>query len=200
MSGEDAGASSAAPARATMRLRVLGAHSLILTELCAACPFAEAGCCRAPPRIDWSDIGRIVSLGGRDWLLGEVAAGRLKRIARGLIYTRRKVRLRADGARDYACVYLAPGGCTLAPDKRAATCNYYACEESFARGGAEGEAGRALHAALVEAYTRWDEQLDAAVRALHPEGPSYDATFFDWLGARFDELVAASPPAVAGRT
>ena len=49
-----------------LRLTVAGPHTTILSSLCGACPYARGGCCVAPPRIALSDLGRIVSLGGRD--------------------------------------------------------------------------------------------------------------------------------------
>lgn len=175
-------------ARAMLTLRVLGPHSHVLSTLCPECPYAAAGCCRAPPRLDWSDLGRIVSLGGRDWLLGEIAAGRLRPIERGLAKTRRKLQVRVDGPRDYACVYLGREGCTIPSERRAATCNYYVCEAAIEAGGARGADARALHDRLVAAYVRWDEALVTEITARYPEGSPYDAAFFDWLGETFSDL------------
>lgn len=171
-----------------LTLRVLGPHSHVLSTLCSACPYATAGCCRAPPRLDWSDLGRIVSLGGRDWLIAEIAAKRLSPIARGLAKTRRKLQVRAEGPRDYACVYLGREGCTIPSERRAATCNYYVCDAAIEAGGASGPSARALHDRLVAAYIRWDRALVEQVAARWPEGPPYDAAFFDWLGASFAAL------------
>lgn len=171
-----------------LTIRVQGAHTHVLSTLCSACPYAAAGCCRAPPRLDWSDIGRVVSKGGRDWLLAEMAAGRLRRIDRGLALERRKTLPRAGGPREVACVYLGERGCTIDAARRPATCNYYVCDEAITDGRAEGERARAIHDALVKAFVAWDEATARRIASTWPEGPPYDAAFFDWLGAAFEAL------------
>ena len=174
-----------------LRLVIAGADSTITSALCASCPYSPAGCCTAPPRLDWSDIARIARHGGRDWLLAEIAAGRIVRGERWLNLRRKKKILRVRGPREAACVYHGPQGCTIAHDRRPATCNYYVCEEALAkdaRSGGKGPDPRDAHARLVTAFTRWDEALDRRVDAEWPDGPTFDAAFLDWLCAAFAEL------------
>lgn len=178
-----------------LTLRVLGAHSHVTSSQCAECPHAAGGCCRAPPRLDWADLGRIVQLGGRDWLLGELAAGRLQPIPRGLAIQRRKMVLGPGKPRDLACAYLGSGGCTIPPERRSATCNYYVCEEALQVGSSATQAqARRLHESLVARYIRWDEVFVEEIAAASPDGPAYDAAFFDWLGRRFTELAKGYEP------
>lgn len=175
-----------------IRLVVAHEHTTILSSLCAACPYSPAGCCTSPPRIDLSDIARIVRLGGRDWLIAELAAGRLVRHERWLTILRRKAVPREGGPRIATCAYHGPTGCTIAPDRRAATCNYYVCEEALSEGGAEGSRARAVHAALVEDFTRWDAELQRRVDEAFPAGPAFeDAAFLDWLARTFEEVRGA---------
>ena len=165
-----------------LRLEGKGPHLQILSTLCAECPHSPAGCCVAPPRLDWSDVGRVVALGGRDWLLAEIAAGRLRPVERGLVIRRRKAVPREGGPKVATCAYHGPAGCTIPADRRAATCNYYVCEDALQKGGpAEAEA-RVAHDALVARFSAWDEELHAEVRARYPEGPSWDEVFLGWLG------------------
>jgi len=171
-----------------IRLVLANEHTSILSTLCVQCPHSPAGCCAAPPRVDLSDIARIVRLGGRDWLLAEIGAGRLVVRERWLVIERRKKVPRPGGPRVAACVYLGEQGCTIAPERRAATCNYYVCEEALARGGPEGPRAREVHADLVERFARWDAELARRVEAEWPNGPPFDAAFLDWLGAARGEL------------
>ena len=160
-----------------IRLAVLGPETTILSSLCTACPHSPAGCCVAPPRLDLADVGRIVSLGGRDWLLGELAAGRLVRVAgeRWLVI----LRVSPNGA--YArCGYHAETGCTIPHERRPATCNFYVCEEALVE-GADVRA-REVASDLVERFIAWDETLAARAEA---RGITYDAPFLDWLGETF---------------
>jgi hypothetical protein len=174
-----------------IRLLLAREHTTILSSLCASCPYSPAGCCTSPPRVDLSDIARIVRLGGRDWLVEELAAERLVRHERWLTIQRRKTVPRADGPRVAACVYLGPKGCTLSPDRRAATCNYYVCEEALSQGGAEGARAREVHAGLVQDFTGWDAELQRRVDETFPEGPVFeDPAFLDWLGETFGEMLA----------
>lgn len=182
-----------------IRLRLAGPHTQILSSLCAACPHASAGCCVGPPEVGWSDIGRVVALGGRDWLLEEIAAKRLQPHVRGLTIRRVKARARADGPRVAKCVYHGPRGCTIPAERRSATCNYYVCESALDEGGdvrtahdvAEAERARAAHAALARSFARWDGEMGARVAAEWPDGPPFDAAFLDGLGAAFEALRAA---------
>lgn len=170
-----------------LRLTVAGPDSKILSSLCAACPYSPAGCCVAPPRLDWSDIGRIVVLGGRDWLLDEIAAKRLVVGERWLSVARPKRPLMPGGPREAACTYHAASqGCTIPHDRRSATCNYYVCDA--ARAGAQEQRALAVHDELVRSFIGWDATITERVAAAWPEGPSFDAAFLDWLGETFAEL------------
>lgn len=180
-----------------IRLIVAREHTTILSSLCATCPYSPAGCCTAPPRLDWSDIARIVRLGGRDWLLEEIAAGRLVIGERWLSIKRRKSVPRENGPRIAACVYHGPQGCTISPDRRAATCNYYVCEEAFSKGGAEGPRAREVHADLVRTFSEWDAELQRRIAEAWPDGPALDAAFLDWLGETFEEVVRPLRPSGA---
>src|SRR5271166_772372 len=131
-----------------IRLELAGAHTHLHATLCATCPMGPAGCCATPPGVEWSDAGRIVARGGLDFLLDEIGHGRLRPGPRGLFI------LRVDG-RDpegpKRCAYHGPRGCTIPPDRRAATCNYYVCDDALGA-GAEGPARRAL-STLMALYT-----------------------------------------------
>jgi hypothetical protein len=173
-----------------LRLTIVGQrpHTQLLSSLCAACPYSPAGCCVAPPRLDWSDIGRVVTLGGRDWLLAEIAAKRLVAGERWLSVTRPKKQLAPGGPREAACVYHGPTGCTISHDRRSATCNYYVCDA--AREGEHEARAREVHDDLVKSFVAWDAEITTRVAARWPEGPTFDAAFLDWLGATFSELTA----------
>ncbi len=181
-----------------VRLVVLGAHTELLTPLCARCPHSPAGCCISPPPVDWSDLGRIVSLGGRDWLLGELAAGRLVPTDFGARTKKARGRTGPDGPRVAKCVHHGPTGCTVPPSRRAATCNYYVCESAFDEGTraelasdrATTERARRAHAALQSHYEALDAELGRRIRSQWPEPPAFDAPFLEALGAWFDELSA----------
>ncbi len=170
----------------TLRLTIKGPDTHLLSSLCAACPYSPAGCCVAPPRLDWSDIGRVVTHGGRDWLLEEIAARRIVVGERWLSVTRPKRPLGPGGAREAACVYHGPTGCTIAPERRSATCNYYVCDA--ARAGEHEALARETHDALVEKFIAWDAEITRRVAASWPDGPTFDAAFLDWLGATLTEL------------
>jgi hypothetical protein len=178
-----------------LRLTLAGAHTLLTSTLCARCPQGPAGCCASPPAVAFADIGRIVRLGGRDFLLSELAAGRLRPIARGLAI------LRAPPAGDLParCVDHGPAGCSIPHDRRSATCNYYICDDAFAFGGeAEAEKdrrgalakARRVHDRLTALYGQWDIAIGERVRSRYPGGPPWDAVFLDWLGGEFDRVTA----------
>lgn len=169
-----------------LHLTLAGPHTKILSSLCAACPYSAAGCCVAPPRLDWSDIGRIVSLGGRDWLLDEIAARRLVIGERWLAVTRPKRPLVPGGPREAACVYHGATGCTIPHDRRSATCNYYVCDA--ARAGEHEARALEVHEELVDRFVAWDAEITSRVAAAWPDGPPFDAPFLDWLGTTFTEL------------
>lgn len=164
----------------------------MLSSVCARCPHSPAGCCVAPPPLDWSDIGRILDHGGRDWLLSEIAAGNLRPIATGLSILRRKGRATADGPVLMKCIYHQAQGCSIPHNRRPATCNYYVCDAALEGPAAEVERARTLHDRLVHMFSRWDKLLARRIRTIWPAGPPYDEAFLDWLLAAFGEVKRAS--------
>jgi hypothetical protein len=179
-----------------LRLTVLGTDSSIGSSLCASCPHSPAGCCVAPPPLSFADLGRIVSLGGRDWLLHELSRGNLTPHDRGLQLRRRKGRAHGDarGApRVSKCVFHGPGGCTIAHSQRSATCNLYICDSALHQRDADRQTSRdarALHGSISAQLIAITDRLRARLRDECPEGPTYDASFFDWLGNAFLEIRA----------
>ena len=187
-----------------IHVSVAGASSRIASSLCAACPHAPAGCCSGPPPFRWADIGRVVALGGRDWLLGEIAAGRIDPSGGGLTIARRRGLARPGGPRVAKCVYHGPAGCRIRGETRPATCNYYVCDEALGAPrecglgasteraqGAEGlAAARALHAGLAQRLTAFNAILADRVAVGWLTGFAFDAAFLDWLGAEFAALEA----------
>jgi hypothetical protein len=170
-----------------IRLALAGPDTLILSDLCARCPMGPAGCCAAPPGVEWSDVGRIVIHGGRSFVLQRIADGSLRPGPRGLL-------IRRVGDDPKRCVFLGAAGCTLPPERRAATCNYYVCEDALADpGDASPEAARAAVAALTDAFAAWDRAIAAEVAERWPEGAPWDEAFVDWLGERFAALSAPPP-------
>lgn len=179
-----------------IRLEVIGAHTQLLSTLCAKCPQGPAGCCKAPPEVDWSDVGRIVAGGGRDFVLARMAAKELIPTERGLVIRRVKRREAKTEPMERKCVFHGAGGCTIRPAMRPATCNYFLCEDTFVEGGErKGEfaavRAREAHGALRAAYERWDAEMAARITKAFPEGPAWDAAFLDWLGETFVELEAS---------
>jgi hypothetical protein len=175
-----------------IHLEIAGASTRICSTLCA-------GCCAGPPELDWADIGRVVALGGRDFLLAEIASGNLLVESGGLQIRRVRRRTTSLDPRRARCVYHSPTGCSIDPSLRSATCNYYLCEDAFVHGGVNrGDpialAARAAHASLREQLTRWNSDLAERVRASHPDGPSFTPEFLDWLGA---ELQRIDPAAIS---
>jgi hypothetical protein len=180
-----------------IRLELTGEHTRIHSSLCMQCPHGPTGCCASPPGVDWSDVGRIVTLGGTDWLLEQLAAGNLTRGARGLLIKRIENQETNWGVWPTKCVYHGAQGCTIAPDRRAATCNYYICDEAFAYGGENqgveaAVLGREAHATLMSLYGRWDLDLKAQVEAKWPGGAPWDADFLVWVGAAYQRQVSAA--------
>ena len=172
-----------------LRLTIAGPDTQLLSTLCAACPYSRAGCCVAPPRLDLSDIGRIVAHGGRDWLLEEIAAKRIVVGERWLSVTRPKRPLVPGGAREAACVYHAHTGCTISHDRRSATCNYYLCDAALGAGAAaDGARARQAHDDLVAKFIAWEAEITRRLDVTWPDGPTFDAAFLEWLGATFAEL------------
>ncbi|MRG94413.1 hypothetical protein [Polyangium spumosum] len=186
-----------------IRLEVLGPHTQLLSTLCAKCPQGPAGCCKAPPEVDWSDVGRIVAGGGRDFVLARIAAKELIPTERGLVIRRVKRREAKTEPMERKCVFHGALGCTIRPGLRPATCNYFLCEDTFVEGGErKGEANaaraRQAHGALRAAYEQWDAELSAQIAVKYPEGASWNAEFLDWLGEAFVELEASLPLAPLG--
>jgi hypothetical protein len=171
-----------------VRLSVLGPHTQIGSTVCAACPHSPAGCCTGPPPFDWPDVGRVVALGGRDWLLAELRAGRLSYDRTGLKIRRRRGLSREGGPRIAKCGYHGPTGCTISPDQRPATCNYYVCDAALG-GASEAARAREVHAELAETFVAWEAELSARVARAYPDGPALDEPFLDWLGEAFRALV-----------
>jgi len=183
--------------RHPVRLELLGPHTRLLSDLCARCPHGPYGCCVSPPDLDLSDVGRVVSLGGRDFLLAQMASKNLVPAAHGLVIRRVRKREGPSLPREPKCVFHGPTGCTIPHDRRPATCNYFLCEDAFVAGGAEDAAGQArarrTHASLKETYERLDRELAARVARTFPGGAPWDAAFLDWLGAQLAELGAGQP-------
>jgi hypothetical protein len=194
-----------------IRLELAGAHTRLGSTLCAECPQGPIGCCAGPPDLGLSDVGRIVALGGRDWILAEIAAGNLlpapprgdPPVPPGLTLRRVRRRESADTPRRKKCVYHRLGGCTVPPSRRAATCNYFLCADTFVDGGeAKGDPDAALARVLADdlraRYTRWDEDIAARLGVAFPEW-RWDASLLDWLGQVFEALAdeartAGGPP------
>jgi hypothetical protein len=186
-----------------IRLELAGPHTRVHSTLCGRCPQGRTGCCATPPGVEWSDIGRIVSLGGLEWLLAQIAAGNLRPGARGLHL--RRAEPQDEGGHGSPlpsrCTFHGPEGCTIPPERRAATCNYYVCDDAFADGG-EGRgdpaarSGRAALDALVALHGGWDQELAARLRARWPGGPPWDSTFLAWLGEEYESLVRRSRQAL----
>lgn len=176
-----------------IHLEIAGPHTRLCSSLCGECPQGTTGCCAGPPELDWADIGRVVALGGRDFLLAQIAAKNLLIGAGGLQIRRVRTRTTSADPRRARCVYHRPTGCSIDPSLRSATCNYYLCEDAFAEpgaGDANALAARSMHAALREQYSRWNSHLAERVRAEWPDGPAWGEAFLDWLAA---ELCAIAP-------
>ena len=188
-----------------LRLKLAGPHTTVTSSLCARCPHSPAGCCVAPPRYDWSDIGRVVTLGGRSWLVEQLALGHLQHNEHGLTLQRLKGRAlpQPDSPRITKCVFHdGRSGCTIPESRRPATCNFYVCESALTEGerdGANADRVREAHDATVASFVRWDASLTETIRARWPEGPPYDDAFFAWLGDAFSRLVDAHGGSVSER-
>ncbi|MFT3773970.1 MAG: hypothetical protein QM820_52040 [Minicystis sp.] len=171
---------------AVIRLQIAGPHTLVLSTLCAGCPMGPAGCCATPPGIEWSDVGRIVALGGKSFVLQRIAQGSLRPGARGLLIKR----VPGPEGEPLRCVFHGPTGCTIPPERRAATCNYYVCDDALTEGGeARGDSdavkARRVLDTLVASFGGWDREIADRVAARWPEGPPWDEAFLDWLGEEF---------------
>jgi hypothetical protein len=176
-----------------IRLELAGAHTRLGSTLCAECPQGVIGCCVSPPGHGWADLARIVARGGRDFLLQEMIAGNLVPGPDGLALDRVRQKDSPTMPRRLKCVYHGLHGCTIAPDHRPSTCNYYLCADAFTEGGAgrgDPAAGRSreAYAAIRDLYIRWNRMLAERVAALWPEPRAWDPAFLDWLGASFAEI------------
>lgn len=180
-----------------IRLELNGAHTRLHSTLCYECPHGMTGCCASPPGVDWSDIGRIVTLGGRDWLLEQIGLGRLRPGPRGLLLKRVENDQANAGVWPTKCVYHGPRGCTIPPERRAATCNYYICDDAFLVAGEnqndpDAVTGREIHAMLMALYGRWDLAIMDEVAERWPGRAPWDAAFLDWLGEAYERQVRSS--------
>lgn len=183
-----------------LKLAVAGPDSVLASALCATCPHSPAGCCVAPPRYDWSDLGRVVAHGGGSWLLEQIARKRLLPVAHGFAIRREKRRISADpGAPRLAKCTFHDGasGCTIDPRQRPATCNFYLCESALIDAEEQREQhdaarARALHDQLVADFVRWDQELDARVRAEWPVDTRATPAFFEWLATQLEQLRAGA--------
>lgn len=172
-----------------LRVDLAGIDSLLLSPLCRRCPHGRAGCCAAPPAVAWTDIGRIVRLGGRDFLLAEIHAKRLVPSPRGLSIQR----VPAQGDLPVRCTYLGLAGCVLEPRLRSATCNYYICEEAFVLAEEADESvvpsARLAHERIADLLGQCDIELSERVSERFSDKPLWDAAFLDWLAAQLEELL-----------
>lgn len=170
-----------------LRLQLAGVDSLLLSPLCRRCPQGRAGCCAAPPAIAWADIGRIVTHGGRDFLLAEIQENRLTPSPRGLAIQR----VPAKDEFPARCTYLGPAdqGCVLPPQRRSATCNYYLCEDAFVLAQQQTDPlvpqARVAHDRIEDFLGRCDQELSELIQFRHPNGPPWDAPFLDWVAVLF---------------
>jgi hypothetical protein len=182
-----------------IHLEIAGPHTRLCSSLCSECPQGNTGCCAGPPELDWADIGRVVALGGRDFLLAEIASGNLFAGGGGLQIRRVRKRTTSADPRRLRCVYHSSTGCSIDASLRSATCNYYLCEDAFVHGGVNrGDpsalAARATHASLREQFSRWNSLLADRVRSEHPEGPNWSPVFLDWLGAELEAIAGPMNP------
>ncbi len=168
-----------------VRLVLLGPHTRVVAELCASCPLGPLGCCSTPPDLSWADIARIASLGGVDWLIDEMGAGRLLRGPRGLLVER------VAAAQGTKCVYHGEQGCSVSPDRRSAACNYYVCQDALASAEDEDAGVEAASAAWTTQYQIWDEILSSEIGSWAGRGESREELrgLFEGLSCRFGELV-----------
>jgi hypothetical protein len=138
-------------------------------------------------------VARVAALGGRAWLLGEIEAGRLRPIPRGLMQAR-VAHAGAPGEPATKCAYHGAAGCTIAPEQRSATCNYHVCDAALE--GAEGEViareARALRDDLAALYGAWDAALAARVEERWGSAPRWDEAFLAWL-EQTSRAVAPAP-------
>ncbi len=90
----------------------------------------------------------------------------------------------ADRTQPRRCTYHGPAGCTIQPDRRAATCNYYVCEDALGEGPGAREPRRVMEK-LVAFYAGLDRTIAARVAERWPGGAPWDEAFLEWLGREF---------------
>jgi hypothetical protein len=165
-----------------IRLPIVGEHPQLSSTLCAECPQGPLGCCVGPPDHAWADVAGLVARGDRDWVLAEIAAGRLIPKATGLAMRLVRRRESPTTPRRRKCVYHNLDGCTLPPARRPGTCNHFLCSDAYARAGERAAfEARAKHAAFVEARVADSRAIAERVAEAFPEGPTWDAAFLDGL-------------------
>lgn len=185
---------------ARLTLTILGADSVFGAQTCAHCWYSPAGCCVTPPRYDWSDLGRVVSHGGRDWLLARIGDGSLVPVEHGFAVRRRHEPLDPEHPAHgiIKCTFhTSSAGCSIEETRRPATCNFYMCTQSLdaaAEAGDSRDAERALrvHDRLVDRLAAWDAVLHARVVQEWPADRRQTAAFFTWLGKAFSALHAST--------
>ena len=87
-----------------------------------------------------------------------------------------------------ACVYLGDGGCTIAQERRPATCNFYVCESALDAGGESAGTARRTRDLLENEYARWDAELATLLEQRSPHGLVFDAETLDWLGTTLAQV------------
>jgi hypothetical protein len=181
-----------------IHLEIAGQTARLGSTLCAACPQGSTACCVSPPALSFPDIGRVVSLGGKAWLLAEIAAGSLVPGERGLHLQRVRRRTASGERRSSRCVFHGLRGCTIEASRRPTTCNSFLCDDAFTEGG-EGRgdpaalSARRIHAALSAQQVRWTDLIAERASRAWPDGLPWDAAFLDWLGAEVEALAREAP-------
>jgi len=164
-----------------IQLDLEGEHTGLLSPLCMECPHGATGCCASPPGFDWSDVGRVLKLGGRAWLIDQMAAGLILPLqhkygspSRGLQLLRIENPAANAGVWPTKCNFHGDQGCTIGRDRRPATCNYYLCDQAFEMAGEAGEPAREAQALLQTLYGRWDLEIAGAVAERWPQHIPWD--------------------------
>lgn len=174
-------------------------HTGLLSPLCMWCPHGATGCCASPPGFDWSDIGRVLTLGGRQWLKAQMAEGFILELqqrydvpVRGLQLRRVANTAANSSAWPTKCVYHGEKGCTIHRDQRPATCNYYLCDQAYDMAAEGADAGREAQAILQTLFGRWDLEIADRVAAKWPHAIPWQTApdaIFDLVEAAYGKLV-----------
>lgn len=182
-----------------IRLDLEGEHTGLLSPLCMECPHGATGCCASPPGFDWSDMGRVLKLGGRKWLGDQMAAGLILSLqhqhgspSRGLKLLRTENPAANAGVWPTKCVYHGDQGCRLGRDRRPATCNYYLCDQAYDMAGEAAETASKAQALLQTLYGRWDLELAKTVAGRWPGQIPWDQqadAILDLVEAEYDRLL-----------